>query len=133
MSVCSGSGPGLFLWPCSPIYLGDRHPGRWTEFHHDRHLLWTVCYGGKNTPCLLTWQLLNKNKCRCASSPFDFDFVKGFPEPALVPFCPGAADPIYRHHPNSARRHFSGCSPSDGNERLPQCTPKHAGQLHFYE
>lgn len=49
MSVCSGSRPGLFLRPRSPLHLGNRDPCSWAEFHHDGYLLWAVCYGGKNS------------------------------------------------------------------------------------
>lgn len=128
MSVCLGSGPGLFLWPCSPLHLGNRHPGSWTEFHHDRHLLRAVCYGGKNAYWLYTWDWVNKHEDKCVCSCFTFHVCKGFLEPSVVPFCSGAADPLHRHHAYSAGRHFSGCSASDGDERLPQRASKHAGQ-----
>lgn len=50
LRVCvpPGSGPGLFLWPCSSLHLGHWHPGSRTELHYDRNLLRPVCYGGIN-------------------------------------------------------------------------------------
>lgn len=48
MCVSPGSGPGLFLWPCSSLHLGHWYPGSRTELHYDRNLLRPVCYGGMN-------------------------------------------------------------------------------------
>ena len=42
----SGSVPGLYVRSCSHVHLGTGYPGCGTELHHDRHLRWTVCYGG---------------------------------------------------------------------------------------
>lgn len=123
--ISVGSGPGLFLWPCGPLHLGDRNPGCWTEFHHDRHLLWAVCYGGKSVSI---WECGNKMKISMYAHALPFTFFKGFLEPSVVPFCSGAADPLHRHHTYSAGRHFSGCSASDRDERLPQRASEHAGQ-----
>ena len=79
MSVCSGSGPGLCLWACSPLHLGNRDPGSWTEFHHDRHLLWAVCHGGKSAYWLYTWKWVNtKTKKSVCAHVFIFVFAKGF-------------------------------------------------------
>lgn len=129
MSVCSGSGPGLCLWACSPLHLGDRDPGSWTEFHHDRHLLWAVCHGGKSACWSYTWKWVNtKTKKSVCAHVFYFCVCKGFPEPTMVPFCSGVADPLRRHHTYTAGSHFSGCWASDRDERLPQRASKHAGR-----
>lgn len=45
----SGDRPGVFLWTSSSLHLGYRYSGSWTELHHDGHVLWTVCDGGRNT------------------------------------------------------------------------------------
>lgn len=47
--MCSGDRPGVFLWTSSSLHLGYRYSGSWTELHHDGHVLWTVCDGGRNT------------------------------------------------------------------------------------
>ena len=60
LCVFPGGGPGMFLWPRSPLYLGHRDPRCWTELHHDRDLLRTVCYGGRAVYCfwlLCEWTL----------------------------------------------------------------------------
>lgn len=134
MSACSGSGPGLFLWPCSPLHLGARDPGSWTEFHDDRHLLWAVCHGGKSAYCLYSrkWVLIKGCALMSVCSCFYFWICKGFPEPPVVPLCPCASDSLHRHHTYTAGSHFSGRWTSDGDEWLPQCASKHAGQENFF-
>ncbi|XP_040917135.1 natural resistance-associated macrophage protein 2-like isoform X3 [Toxotes jaculatrix] len=50
----------------------------------------------------------------------------GFPEPALVAFCPGLVDPLPRHHPYPAGGRLPGCAASYRHERLPQRAAEHA-------
>lgn len=52
----------------------------------------------------------------------------GIPKPSLVSLRSGAADSLHCHHAHPAGGYFSGCSASDGHERLPQCASKYAGQ-----
>lgn len=53
----------------------------------------------------------------------------GLSEPALVPFCPGLADPIHRHHSHPAGGHLPGRAPPDRHERLPERAAEHAGLI----
>lgn len=125
MCVSPGSGPGLFLWPCSSLHLGHRHPGSRTELHYDRNLLRPVCYGGMST-----WSFTEKHKQR--GLVITSIIPVGFLEPTLVPFCSSSVDPCHRHHPHTAGGHFSGCWTSHRDERLPQRASEHAGQTRLF-
>lgn len=70
--VCSGSGLGLFLWPCGPLHMGSRHPGSRTEFHDDRNLLRAICYGGQNPYWLFA------QKIHLYAHDLTFIFAQGF-------------------------------------------------------
>lgn len=51
LCVFPGGGAGMFLWPRSPLYLGNRDPCCRTKLHHDRDLFWTVRHGGRDGCC----------------------------------------------------------------------------------